>query len=239
MKLCLVLLCGILLGGCGRASDPVRDLIRDLERYPEYSLILHDLKVEDGFMPDYALQFKVLTASGQRISGRDTLVYEEKKTNWLTVTETEYVRYENFVGMVVASKSLNGQRTGSQQAYPAGYQYVGNPSYGFWGGGGFWQFYGQYALMRDLMGGWNVGRSDWEGYRRNREQGRPYYGPRESNGQSTFGTRGSQTKKTRPGFYNRQVQRRQTFSNKVSSRMGQTRTGSSGWGRTSSRSFGK
>ncbi|MEC7225818.1 MAG: hypothetical protein VX670_06780 [Candidatus Latescibacterota bacterium] len=239
MKLCMVLICGILLGGCGRASDPVRDLIRDLERYPEYSLILHDLKVEDGFMPDYALQFKVLTASGQRISGRDTLVYEEKKTNWLTVTETEYVRYENFVGMVVASKSLNGQRTGSQQAYPAGYQYVGNPSYGFWGGGGFWQFYGQYALMRDLMGGWNVGRSDWEGYRRNREQGRPYYGPRESNGQSTFGTRGSQTKKTRPGFYNRQVQRRQTFSNKVSSRMGQTRTGSSGWGRTSSRSFGK
>ena len=235
----MVLICGILLGGCGRASDPVRDLIRDLERYPEYSLILHDLKVEDGFMPDYALQFKVLTASGQRISGRDTLVYEEKKTNWLTVTETEYVRYENFVGMVVASKSLNGQRTGSQQAYPAGYQYVGNPSYGFWGGGGFWQFYGQYALMRDLMGGWNVGRSDWEGYRRNREQGRPYYGPRESNGQSTFGTRGSQTKKTRPGFYNRQVQRRQTFSNKVSSRMGQTRTGSSGWGRTSSRSFGK
>ncbi len=239
MKLCMVLICGILLGGCGRASDPVRDLIRDLERYPEYSLILHDLKVEDGFMPDYALQFKVLTASGQRISGRDTLVYEEKKTDWLTVTETEYVRYENFVGMVVASKSLNGQRTGSQQAYPAGYQYVGNPSYGFWGGGGFWQFYGQYALMRDLMGGWNVGRSDWEGYRRNREQGRPYYGPRESNGQSTFGTRGSQTKKTRPGFYNRQVQRRQTFSNKVSSRMGQTRTGSSGWGRTSSRSFGK
>ena len=235
----MVLICGILLGGCGRASDPVRDLIRDLERYPEYSLILHDLKVEDGFMPDYALQFKVLTASGQRISGRDTLVYEEKKTDWLTVTETEYVRYENFVGMVVASKSLNGQRTGSQQAYPAGYQYVGNPSYGFWGGGGFWQFYGQYALMRDLMGGWNVGRSDWEGYRRNREQGRPYYGPRESNGQSTFGTRGSQTKKTRPGFYNRQVQRRQTFSNKVSSRMGQTRTGSSGWGRTSSRSFGK
>ncbi len=239
MKLCLVLLCGILLGGCGRSSDPVRDLIRDLERYPEYSLILHDLRVEDGFMPDYALQFKVLTASGQRISGRDTLVYEEKKTDWLAVAEADYVRYENFVGMVVASKSLNGQRTGSQQAYPAGYQYVGNPSYGFWGGGGFWQFYGQYALMRDLMGGWNVGRSDWEGYRRNREQGRPYYGPRGSSGQSTFGTRGSQTKKTRPGFYNRQVQRRQTFSNKVSSRMGQTRTGSSGWGRTSSRSFGK
>ena len=189
-------------------------------------------------MPDYALQFKVLTASGQRVSGRDTLVYEEKKTDWLAVAETEYVRYENFVGMVVASKSLNGQRTGSQQAYPAGYQYVGNPSYGFWGGGGFWQFYGQYALMRDLMGGWNVGRSDWEGHRRNREQGRPYYGPKGSNGQSTFGTRGAQMKKTRPGFYNRQVQRRQAFSNKVSSRMGQTRS-SSGWGRSSSRSFGK
>ena len=80
-------------------------------------------------------------------------MFTKKKTDWLAVAEADYVRYENFVGMVVASKSLNGQRTGSQQAYPAGYQYVGNPSYGFWGGGGFWQFYGQYALMRDLMGG--------------------------------------------------------------------------------------
>ena len=239
MKLLIMLLYGIVLGGCGRSSDPVGELTRDLERYPEYSLILHDLRVEDGFMPQYALQFKVLTASGQRVSGRDTLVYEERKTDWVSVRETEYARYENFVGMVVASKSLNGQRTGTRQAYPAGYQYVGNPSYGFWGNCGFWQFYGQYALMRDLMGGWNVGRSDWEGYRRNRQQGRPYYGPKESNGQSTYGTRGTQVKKTRPNFYNRQVQRRQAFSNKVSSRMGQTRSSSSGWGRSSSRAFGK
>ena len=239
MNILIALFCGLVLGGCGRSSDPVGKLIRDLERYPEYSLILHDLRVEDGFWPKYGLQFKVLTASGQRVSQRDTLIYDERKTDWVSVAETQYVRYENFVGMVVASKSLNGQRTGSQQAYPAGYQYVGNSSYGFWGNGGFWQFYGQYALMRDLMGGWNVGRSDWEGYRRNREQGRPYYGPKGSNGQSTFGTRGAQVKKTRPGFYNRQVRRRQAFSNKVSSRMGQTRSSSSSWGRSSSRSFGK
>ena len=78
MKLLIVLFYGIVLGGCGRSSDPVGELTRDLERYPEYSLILHDLRVEDGFMPQYALQFKVLTASGQRVSGRDTLVYEER-----------------------------------------------------------------------------------------------------------------------------------------------------------------
>ena len=48
----------------------------------------------------------MLTASGQRISGRDTLVYEEKKDRLVAVAEADYVRYENFVGMVVASKKF-------------------------------------------------------------------------------------------------------------------------------------
>ncbi len=224
--------------GCGGSTDPVRTLQRDLERYPEYSLILDDLKYEDGFFPNYYLRFKVMTAAGQRAASGDTVVYSQHTSDWMEASSDVFSRYENYVGMVIASKSLDGQRTGAQQAYPAGYQYVGNPSYGYWGGGGFWQFYGQYALMRDLMGGWGVGRSDWEDYRRSRERGQPYYGPRNKDGGSTFGTRGSQTKKTRPEFYQRHTQRRQSFSNKVSSRMGQTRSRSS-WGSSVSRSFGK
>lgn len=226
------------LWACGGASDPVQQLQQELDRFPEYALMVDDLKYEDGFFPSYFLRFHVLTGKGQRVAGKDTVVYEERKTEWMEVPSDVFSRYENYVGMVVSSKSLDGKRTGAQQAYPAGYQYVGNPSYGYWGGGGFWQFYGQYALMRDLMGGWRVGRSDWEDYRRTRERGQPYYGPKQSNGQPTFGTRGSQVKKARPAFYQRQVQRRQTFSNKVSSRMGQTRTSSS-WGRSTARSFGK
>ena len=219
---------------CSGRMDPVRDLVRDLERYPEYSLIVDDMRIDDGFSPDYFLKFQVLTAAGARVAGRDTLLYQERKTDWMQVDSEVFARYENYVGMVVASKGKDGRSTDVRQAHPPSYQYVGNPQYGFWGGGGFWQFYGQYALMRDLMGGWSVGRNDWEGYRRNRERGQPYYGP-SSGGKPTFGSRGAQTQKTRPSFYTRQQQRRQAFTNKVSSRMGQTQSKSS-WGSRLSRS---
>ena len=132
--------------------------------------------------------------------------------------------------MVVASKTRDGRVTGARQAYPMGYQYVGNPMYGSWGGGGFWQFYGQYAFMRSMMGGWNVGRNDYDNYRTYQGRGQPYYGP-VSNGRSTFGTRGAQTEKSRPNFYKRNKQRlgsgRQAFSGRVQSRS----SGGSAWGR--------
>ena len=221
------------LAACGGSKDPVKELVRNLDRYPEYSLIVDDTRIEDhSFFPDYALRFQMLTASGQRVAGRDTMVYQERRTDWMEVGEKTFYRYENYVGMVVASKSLDGRRTGTNQAHPPGYQYVGNPQYGSWGGGGFWQFYGQYALMSNLMGGgWRVGRGDWEGYRRNRAGGRPYYGPVQG-GRTAFGSRGSQTQKTRPQFYQRQQSRRQAFSNQAKNRMGRT---TSGWGRGTSR----
>ena len=224
--------------GCGSSRDPVDSLSRNLNRYPEYSVIVEDLRVEDGFWPDYFVRFKVMKASGQRVAGKDTLVYEQQLTPWEEVSEGVFARYENYVGMVVASKDLSGRQTGPHQAYPAGYQYVGNPQYGSWGGGGFWQFYGQYALMRDLMGGWRVNRNDFGDYRRNQDRGQPYYGP-ERNGRRTFGSQGTLTEKTRPTFYQRNRQRlrtgRQSFAARAQSRMGRS---SSSWGRGSSR-FGK
>ena len=223
------------LVGCGGERDPVEKLRRDLNRYPEFSLMVDDLRIEEGFFPDYFLRFKVLTASGQRTAGQDTVIYQERITPWEEVSEEVFARYENYVGMVVASKSMDGRQTGPRQAYPAGYQYVGNPHYGFWGGGGFWQFYGQYALMRDLMGGWRVSRDDYGDYRRYTQRGHPYYGPKR-NGRQTFGSRGTVTEKTRPNFYQRNRQRlqsgRQAFAGKAQTRMGRT---SSSWGRGSTR----
>lgn len=223
----------VALVGCGGPRDPVQTLSRDLSRYPEYSLMVEDIRIQDGFYPDYFLRFRMLTAAGQKVDGRDTLTYEDRVTNWYEVSEHVFGRYENFVGMVVASKTRDGRMTDVRQAHPPGYQYVGNPQYGSWGAGGFWQFYGQYALMSHLMGGWRVGRDDYTDYRRNHERGRAYYGPSER-GRPAFGSRGSVTEKTRPAFYRRQNQRMQSggraFSNRVQSRMGRT---SSGWGRGS------
>lgn len=51
----------------------------------------------------------------------------------------------------------------------AGSQLVGNPHYGQWrsdsGGNSFWVWYGQFALIRDLIGGPRIGYSAWAGGR--------------------------------------------------------------------------
>jgi len=235
-RIAILLILGALIvtAGCGRSPDPVQQVARDLERYPEYSVIIEDLKVEDGFFPDYFLRLQVMTAAGQRTSsGQDTLVYETRKTDWVKVSEEVMARYQHYLGMVVASKTLDGKRSTPGQAYPAGYQYVGKSDYGSWGGGGFWQFYGQYAFMSAMLGGHRVGRSDFDGYRRDRQRGSPHFGP-VTKGRQTFGTAGTQTQKTRPGFYQRYRQRSAGGGRGFAS----NRSKSGGWGRGSSR-FGK
>lgn len=60
-----------------------------------------------------------------------------------------------------AEQQASGQST-------AGQQLVGNPNYGQWqsgSGGSFWAWYGQYALLSNLMGGNRFGYGDWAGRR--------------------------------------------------------------------------
>ncbi len=214
----------LLCAACGRPSDPVQDIVRDLERYPEYSVVIEDLNVEESFFPDYLLRLALTTAAGQRQDGQDTLVFQDRVTDWIPVTEQVFARYQHYLGMVVASKTLDGQRSSSGQAHPPGYQYVGNTQYGSWGGGGFWQFYGQYAFMSSMLGGHRVGRGDYDDYRRNRERGRPHYGP-VTNGRQTFGTAGTRTQTTKPAFYQRYRQRTASgrgFTSRTTRRSGGT-----------------
>ena len=81
-------------------------------------------------------------------------------------------------------------------AQPAGFAYMAPPGqgsnqYGYWDhrdGRDFWVFYGQYALMRDLLFNHSyrpLDRYDWEGYRSSRDSGRTYYGRDEQAGAPT------------------------------------------------------
>jgi len=230
---CLIAIASVTtMVGCGGRRDPVEDLKRDLSRYPEFSLIVQDIRVDEGFMPDYFLQFRALTASGKGAAGRDSLVYQDRTLEWLQVREGIFGRYEHYVGMVIASKTVDGAATGVRQAHPPGYQHVGNPQYGSWGGGGFWQFYGQYAFMSAMLGGHRIGRADYAGYTRNRDSGRPYLGPTK-NGRSTFGTGGTQTQQSRPRFSERYRQRMRSPGRGFGTRGGSSSSGrsSSGFGR--------
>ena len=61
------------------------------------------------------------------------------------------------------SKAASQRANGAEDLGPGG-QLVGNPSYGQWrtdsGGNSFWVWYGQYALMRSLLGG-GIGYGAW------------------------------------------------------------------------------
>lgn len=220
-----VFLVALWAAGCGGPRDPVVEMQQSLASAPEYMILLEDMREEGTFFTDYYHKYRVI--QGER----------QHTTDWVEVPEQVYRRYEPFLGMALAAKSDQGV---SSSPHPPGYHYVGNPQYGRWerrDGGSFWVFYGQYALMRDLLGwgGRPVYRRDWDDYRTYRDRGRPYYGR-----EREWGTEGSVTKQRKPTFYERRKQkiasRQRSFSEKVRSRAGRSR---SGFGSRSRGGFGK
>lgn len=207
----------VLFAGCGQ-RDPVVEMQESLASAPDYTIILEDMQEEGAFFTKYYHKYHVL--QGER----------QVKTDWVEVSKDIYRKYEAFLGMALVSKSeTDGVNTAP---HPPGYDRVGNQRYGHWGGGGFWVWYGQYAMMSSLLGGGmgrNIYRNDYNDYRSTRQQGRPYYGK-----DKAYGTNGSLTKQTRPGFYQRrkatQQRRQSSFAQKARSRVGRSRTGFGGRG---------
>lgn len=119
------------------------------------------------------------------------------ETDWQPVTASEYAKHREHLGMAIYSKPEGVlPEDAVTVASPPGYTYVGNPRYGRWeqrDGRSFWVFYGQYALMRDLL--WGPGyyrpvyRDSWNTYRTSRRAGRPWFGPNKE-----FGSSGSVTR---------------------------------------------
>jgi len=212
----------ILLAGCGQ-RDPVEEMQKTLASAPDYTIILEDMNEEGSYFTKFYHRYRIV--QGER----------EIKTDWVEVSEDVYRKYEAFLGMSLVSKTeADGVST---SPHPPGYQHVGNPTYGHWGGGGFWVFYGQYAMMQNMMGygmGRRIYRNEYNDYRNVRSQGRPYYGK-----DRDYGTNGKLTKQAKPNFYQRRqrsLQRRQSsFRQKAQSRLGRSRSGFGGRGR----GFGK
>ena len=221
-----VLLVGLLIWTCGSPRDPVLEMQKSLAAAPEYMILLEDMREEGTFSMDYYHRYKVVQGSRERV------------TDWIEVSESVFRKYEPFLGMALVAKSDQGVNT---TPHPAGYHYMGNPQYGRWtdrGGRSFWEFYGQYALMRDMMGwgGRSIYRTDYNDYRTHRDRGRPYYGRLGSDRRTReFGTQGSVTQKQKPSVFARRKQaaasRSRSFSQKVQSRTGRSRSGFGSRGR--------
>ena len=226
----LMLATAILVAGCS-PGDPLARLQKELDRYPEYSIILNDMRIDGNFSKDYYHQYKVITAEKQ--SGSAEMDVRERVLDAERVSKQHYARYQDKLGMVLVSKTQDGIDAVPQ---PAQYRYVGDNRYGQWrthsNGTSFWEFYGQYALISHMVGSMQrpIYRSEWDSYRGAQRRGQTFYGPN-----NDFGTRGSVTRTSNPNFFQRQQARqsasRNSFQSRVRSRASSTRSSSSRGGK--------
>ncbi len=230
----LSVLFAVLLAGCG-GSTPLEKLKRDLDRYPEYSIILEDMMVDGNFFKEYYHKYKIIRGE----AAGDSLVYYTEITDWVRVDKDYFNEYQRYLGMTLAAKTRDGEVIETPQ--PPAYHYVGNERYGQWrhdnSGNRFWEFYGQYAFLQALLGGFGrpIYYDDWDTYRRYRSRGEPYFGKNRQ-----YGTYGESTKKTNPTFFQRRQAREAAQKSSFSEKLKQ-RTRRSNMSRSRSRSggFGK
>jgi hypothetical protein len=151
---------------------------------------------------------KIRTVKTQLVDASAKTGASSSEENCVAVSTFDAMR--NNLGMAVEHKAAGKYDSEADHvAQPAGFAYMaplsqGSNQYGSWqhsGGRDFWVFYGQYALMRDLLFNHSyrpIDRGDWEGYRGSQTRGQTYYGNDGSAGQR-YGTQGSSTQQTYSG----------------------------------------
>ena len=231
-SLLLFVLVGGLFFSCSNKfkKSPVDTLIRDMPPGEIFSIILHDMDAQGNFSTTYYHQYEI-------VKGSTAETIESNTTDWVEVSEDEFNKYINDMGMEIAARDSTGKLT--KTAAPPGYNnYVGNPKYGRWenqGGYSFWAFYGQYAFLSSMfrMATYPVRRdyyNDWRGY-----GNRPYYGP----GGSYYGTGSgyNQTRNPRSSWNTKSS----SFKSRVRSRASRSsgRSGKSSGSRSRGGGFGK
>lgn len=123
---------------------------------------------------------------------------------WVEVSPATYQALHNDLGMAIEHKAAGKYDSEADRvAQPAGFAYVApngqSNQYGYWdhsGGRDFWVFYGQYALMRDLLFNHSyrpLDRTEWEDYRGYQRTGRTYYGNDYEAGLPKYGSQGTAT----------------------------------------------
>lgn len=123
---------------------------------------------------------------------------EKKETDWQNVSEEVFFSNEENLGLTLVSKTYGMYEEETiKTAIPMGLEYIASPKmengqptgsnqYGFWNNG-FWNWYGQYRFMTDILGGNGYSYNDWNSYNR-RNKSSPYYGDDDQ-----YGTYGSST----------------------------------------------
>jgi hypothetical protein len=203
-------------GGLVAAQDTLRNAAADLPRQAE------EVQSLDGQL--YYSWDKILVDMEERGTGSARHYDQEIRTvktrvddaaakagtstsdeTWVDVSPSTFDAMRNDLGMAIEHKPAGKFDSEAERvAQPAGFAYMAPPGqasnqYGYWDhhdGRDFWVFYGQYALMRDLLFNHSyrpIDRYDWEGYHDSWRSGRTYYGRDEAAGAPRYGSQGTVT----------------------------------------------
>lgn len=181
-----------------KKADELKALSAQL--YTSWDKLLVDMKSHDN---EYQQQIR--TVSTHLAGAADKTGDVTSDEQWTTVPHATYDAMRNDLGMAIEHKPAGQYDFEAEHvAQPAGFAYVapyaqGSNQYGYWDhrdGRDFWVFYGQYALMRDLLFNHRYtpfDRYEWEDYRTYSSRGQTYYGHDGPGNVPKYGTQGSAT----------------------------------------------
>jgi hypothetical protein len=172
--------------------------------YDVWDKILVDMQTRgSGSSRDYQQKIRTVRTRLPNAAAKTGATAAEEQ--WASVPQTTFNAMRNNLGMAIEHKSAGKYDFEAERvAEPAGFAYMAPPSqgsnqYGYWenrGGQSFWVWYGQYALLRDLLFNHSyrpLPRDDWEGYRTYRDRGQTYYGRDHESQAPRYGTNGTTT----------------------------------------------
>jgi len=171
--------------------------------YTSWDKLLVDLRDRrSGGKRDY--EEEIRTVKTQLLDAAGTKGATSSTEDWVEVAKATYQANEANIGMAIAHKAAGKYDTEADNLpQPAGFAYMApvgqRNQYGYWdhsNGGNFWVWYGQYALLRDLLWGRSyqpIPSYEWESYRTARSSGHTYYGRDESASAPKYGTHGTFT----------------------------------------------
>jgi hypothetical protein len=178
--------------------------------YQSWDKVLADMEVRGvGNAREYDQKIRTIRTTVADAEGKPGVSTSDEK--WVDVTKAQYDAGEKNLGMTIEHKSAGKYDTESERVVqPAGFAYMAPPGqsnqYGHWDhhdGRDFWVFYGQYALMRDLLFNHQpyrpFERYEYYDYRTYQQRNQTYYGRDEATSTPKYGTSGTTTQERYSG----------------------------------------
>ena len=184
-----------------KQAEQLRTLSAQL--YESWDKILVDMETRgSGNARQYDQKIKTVRTKVADATGKSSSATSDEK--WVDVSKAQYQAMEKNLGMAIEHKPAGKYETESERvAQPAGFAYMAPPGqsnqYGHWeqnNGTSFWVFYGQYALMRDLLFNRNYRPLDYREYHdysTYRQRNETYYGRDAATQAPKYGTSGTAT----------------------------------------------